>query len=651
MSITNDSMNGQQTVDIETLRRQLERERSLPENLLGLRNALMKAQDQLLEQGAALTELTAAPYAAGIVLSVNHKSTSDKYRAGVRVRVVDPDSPFDGNTGKIVWADLNQDREVKVRIAGEDHWFPVLGYEDRIPHVELIDSEHPRNRRNFRAGLRVRVYLGEGIGNVGTIDHGPDGDGDVFVRFSPGREGFYRAGDDPEADRQEFKPDIVPLVTGDTVMVVTSNGILQLQYPAGMDLEPGDSVLLSMQTMQIVDKYEVPAIGDTVKVEKILGGGLVEVEIQGSTRVVSAGRVTNLEQGARVVLDSTQSIILMNLGKEDMKYRFTASTGVRWEDIGGLVEAKRVMQEIVELPHRQPELYRFYGKKPAKGVLLYGPPGVGKTMLGKATATALAEIYGSSEATGFFYLKGPEVLDRFVGVAEATIRALFAQARKFKETHGYAAIIFIDEADAILGRRGSGISSDVEKTIVPMFLTEMDGLEDSGAIVILATNRADVLDEAIVRDGRIDRKIRIDRPSEDITAAIFELYLRNVPLNNGYTVQELSMLAAAELYSAKYPLYAVQLRNGEVMQFGLQHLVSGAMVAGIVDQATSIAMRRDIDEDTMSGMRPQDLMDAVAAVAKQNAGLGHTNDLSDFVHDFRNEVVGINKLSQSAGRS
>jgi proteasome-associated ATPase len=386
--------------------------------------------------------------------------------------------------------------------------------------------------------------------------------------------------------------------------------------------------------------------GEIAMVRRVIGD-MSEVEFQGSVHVVLNGR-SIVEKGDRVVLDTSGSVILQNLGKDDERFRFTAETNVSWDDIGGLVEAKQQMIEVIELPHRNPELYEFYGKKPVKGVLLYGSPGCGKTMLGKATATALAKIYnGDGSSNGFLYVKGPEILDRFVGVAEATIRQLFERARKHKAEFGYPAVIFIDEADAILGKRGTGISSDIERTIVPMFLTEMDGLEDSGAVVILATNRPDVLDPAVVRDGRIDRKIKITRPDRSGAVDIFELNLNGMPLNNGYSVKELAETGADQLFSKERVLYHVRLKGDNRMDLTLGQICNGGMIAGIVDQATSTAMHRDIETGEPQGLRKEDIIGAVDAVFCQNLGLNHTDELTDFTHDFREDVVGIRRLSQT----
>ncbi len=461
-----------------------------------------------------------------------------------------------------------------------------------------------------------------------------DHDGKVFLDFC--------------ADVERWYTKKASASYGNTALIAVEGKFLEVLLPKDKQVNPGDTVTIVMETMQIVDVAATQLGGDIGYLRRVIDEMFSEVDYQSSVRVVFNGKLGKaLEKGDRVVLDGTASVIIRNLGKDDERFSFSAETNVTWNDVGGLAEAKKQMIEAVELPHRNPDIFRFYGKKPVKGILLYGPPGCGKTMLGKATATALAKIYnGGSKSAGFIYIKGPEILDRFVGMAEATVRQIFQRARKHKETHGYPAVVFIDEADAILSKRGSGISSDVERTIVPMFLTEMDGLEDSGALVILATNRSDILDPAVVRDGRIDRKIKIGRPTPQGAVDIFQLNLKRVPLNNGYTREELAKLGSDEVFSSRRVLYQVKKKDG-VCDFTLGHIVNGGMIVSIIDQATSIALQRDLSKKKPEGMRKDDLVVAVDLVEQQNRDLNHTDELSDFVHDFREEVVGIQKLRQA----
>jgi proteasome-associated ATPase len=551
-------------------------------------------------------------------------------------------------------------RNAKTKLLEQADTINQLTEQPRIHAVVVSakqDDDAPPNPDAFEEGVKVRIiasgrYNGDIIGKIGTIVHEIDYDGEVTVRFDDeqGGSGYFGVG---KRGAKNSRLELQLLKSAGTATVVHGGQYLELLIPYGKQVRAGDTVALTTKTMQIIDVVEQISIGETTTVRQVIDESASEVDWQGASRVVVHGTsIGKLQKGDRVVLDSTGSVVVRNLGKEEERFNLEIETKVSWDDIGGLEEAKQQMIEVIEMPHRHPDLYRFYGKKPIKGVLLYGPPGCGKTMLAKATATALARIYnGGSTSHGFLYVKGPEILDRYVGTAEGLIRNIFRRARKHKEEHGYPAVIFIDEADAILGKRGMGISSDIERTIVPMFLAEMDGLEDSGAVVLLATNRPDVLDPAVVRDGRIDRKVKITRPTLESTADIFLLNLRNMPLNNGYTPQHVAELGAAELFSESRTLYEIQLNteNGpEQRRFTLANLTNGGMIANIVDQATSIAMHRDMTNGRPAGLKCDDVVQAIDGVFRQNLDLNHTDELTDFVGEYRDKVQSIRRLHQTA---
>ncbi len=439
--------------------------------------------------------------------------------------------------------------------------------------------------------------------------------------------------------------------TGRNTAVIIANGhVFEVFLPQNVAIGPGDTVAITPSTMQIVDTAVIQGSGTIGYVHRPIDATFSEVEYESSVRMVFNGKLSGqLEKGDRVVLDATGTVITRNLGKDNERFRFDEETNVTWNDIGGLDEAKRQLTEAIELPHSNPDIFKFYDKKPVKGILLWGPPGCGKTLLGKACATALSRIHkNGSRSTGFIYIKGPEILDKFVGVAEGAIQQIFQRARKHKKTHGYPAVVFIDEADAILAKRGSGISSDVERTIVPMFLTEMSGLEDSGALVILSTNRPDILDPAVIRDDRIDRKIKVSRPTPENAADIFMLNLKRVPLNNGYTREELAELGSRELFSSRRVLYKIDTRNNGTIDFTLGNIVNGGMIVSTVDQATSIAIRRDLSgKEGSKGLRKEDLIAAIDSVEGQNRNLNHEDDLADFIYEFRNDVRDIQRLRQA----
>lgn len=599
-----------------------------------------------MEQNQLLQQLTSSPLVLAVVLRVDAQKSPD-YAVNTQVKILTGAYHREGEVGTIVQAP-NSDGVVKVKFSDDytEHYLV------NIKNTTLAIPDKPNAKpQDFVNGIKVNIIgkfeNGDNryVGKMGNIVQ-TDGDWRRVRMHKKNEEQWFWVGG-------HILIEPINQYHG-TALVFYEGKQIEVELPSDKEVKPGDTVKLSMQTMQIVDVAVPVYAGEISIVRRAIDDTVSEVEHNGAIRVVLNGKLEKKpETGDRVVLDSAALIIGLNLGKEDERFSFTVATNVAWEDIGGLVEAKKQMVEAIELPFRYPDIYKHYGKKPIKGVLLYGPPGCGKTMLGKAAATALAKLHsGNSAPSGFIYVKGPEILDRFVGVAEATIRQIFQRSRKHKETHGYPAVIFIDEADAILGKRGMGISSDIERTIVPQFLAEMDGLEETGAIVLLATNRADILDPGVTRDGRVDRKVKVTRPDLIASKDIFQLYLKSVPLYNGYTRDELSDVAALELFSEKRVLYSVQLNGnhqGQSRSFTLGHLASGAMVAGIVDQATSIALHRDIASGKPQGMSKDDLVQAVECTFQQNFDLNHNDEMADFVHDFRDDVIGIRKLRQGTG--
>lgn len=432
-----------------------------------------------------------------------------------------------------------------------------------------------------------------------------------------------------------------------TVFVLTDSKMIEVILPQET-VHLGDTVRLSPKTLAIVGITRAPNIGDMATVKESTNSNVCEIEHGGKSRLaVVRGSVKNLSSGDRVIVDPTASVILAKLDSGIREFSFVEDTQITWEDIGGLKDAKRELREAIELPFTHPEVFRFYRQKPTRGLLLFGPPGCGKTLLAKAATTALAKVHDRrSSSTGFIYVKGPAILDRYVGSAEATIRQLFDAARKHKSEFGYPAIIFIDEADAILSKRGTGISSDVEKTIVPMFLAEMDGLQESGSLMILATNRPDTLDPAVVRDGRIDRKIKISRPDRDTAKEIFKLALTGIPIAESCDPESMADLGVSEIFSSSHALYEIKTTDGAI-PFTLGHLISGAMIAGIVKLAISRALNNSLEED--SPPRPITAEDLAAATKKtfeQNLELNHKDDLELFAEQLKDRMTGIKKLTQ-----
>lgn len=422
------------------------------------------------------------------------------------------------------------------------------------------------------------------------------------------------------------------------VVVVNGSAMVDLPPKLVKKVQEGCWVHIveGMGTLGIVDVIDIPEHPmTTMKVAEVLEDGRYLLDI-GNGNLVPIKRQNGIkaEVGDRILLGGngpTDAIALENLGKDTKKFQFSDELNVSWDDIGGLELAKRDMIEAIEYPIRYASMYKAMGKKPIKGVLLEGPSGCGKTLLAKAAAGALAAIHGKSANTsGYIYVKGPEVLSKWVGEAEATIRSLFAMAREHKAKHGYPAIVFIDESDALLGRRGSGVSSDMEKTIVPSFLAELDGLTDSGAMVILATNLAHRLDSAIVRDGRIDRRIRIGRPDEKGAAEIFGIHLRKVPsCHKNY--DRLATHGAKQLFDSARGIAHVHTDvYDKPILFTLGHCASGAMIAGVVDRATSIVLHERIANNDFKGtpvLESIHIDEAVKRVHVEMMSVDHRSDI------------------------
>ena len=262
---------------------------------------------------------------------------------------------------------------------------------------------------------------------------------------------------------------------------------------------------------------------------------------------------------------------------------------VSWGEIGGLKSQIQKIRDTIELPVTQAHRFKKYGLKPSRGVVLYGPPGCGKTMVAKAIASHF--LAGQQlNKDSFIYLKGGEMLSPYVGAAEANIKSIFDRARANYAKTGQRSVIFIDEAEAILPARGSRRSSDVDTTIVPTFLSEMDGFEDNATFVILATNFVEQLDIAVVRPGRIDLAIEISKPTLEDSIDILKIYLKKSLTNSD--AEKLATTTATELFaSGKF--------------------VSGALLKNVVEKASMFAIKREVAGDKVSGITEEDLLLAI----------------------------------------
>lgn len=441
---------------------------------------------------------------------------------------------------------------------------------------------------------------------------------------------------------------------GKTVVVQVGPQSVSVGKPGHLDVGVGSVVRVNGKGQILAVFDPPPAFGNVLRVVRIVDEKRVIVAAaQAGVERTAFYRGEPPAEGEEVLLDQSGIVVVRRLGKPPAKMVFSEETGVSWDDVGGQEAAKRELREAIEGATVHAEVYRRFGGSPTKGILLWGKPGNGKTMLGKAAATALASLRGkSARSGGFVYVKGPELLNMFVGASEGNVRAVFAAAREHRKAHGYPPIVFVDEADAILGKRGErrGVEG-MERTIVPQFLAEMDGLDACDALLILATNRPDALDPAVVRDGRCDLKIEVRPPSREDAAAIVAKVLRKAPLFE--PADGLGEAAASAIFEDREPLYVVRCAEPKHdRRVALGDFVSGALCAGVAERAIRLARRRAIAGIEPASVTRGDLAAAAADAREAIRGTDHEAELRAIVDEMPVgvRVQGIERVASKAAR-
>lgn len=386
-------------------------------------------------------------------------------------------------------------------------------------------------------------------------------------------------------------------------------------------LQIGERVLCN-EAFAVVQSLGFDRNGPIVRIDAILSDGRLRIGQDAGLAPLVLLRSAllakeKLKPGLEIRLDLNQRVALEVVGTGKRIDRSLESVSeLPWESIGGQDEAVQAIRETIELPIIHRELFTRFEHTIPKGFLLYGPPGCGKTMLGKATAFNLRrqvrERTNMDRPEFFLHVRGPEILNMWVGESERQVRDLFAQCRERAED-GALAFLFIDEAESLLSTRRAGRYQSILSTLVPMFCTEMDGIEPlQNVVVILASNRADLIDPAILRPGRIDRKIKVGRPDRSSVRRIFEIYLRDsLPLAEPNSELAEAVTEAQFARTEENQFLEVIYRSGKREILSRGDLASGAIVAAIVERAKSLAIRRSIESNSETSITRDDLLQAL----------------------------------------
>jgi proteasome-associated ATPase len=455
---------------------------------------------------------------------------------------------------------------------------------------------------------------------------------------------FLSASDDSTAD----------VFTGGRKMRVHVSPAVELS-----ELKPGQEVVLN-EALNVVVAEGFETAGEIVMLKELLEDGeralvISHADEERVVRLADPLRASTLRSGDSLLLEPRSGYVFERIPKAEVEELILEEVpDIVYSDIGGLASQIEQIRDAIELPYLHADLFREHQLRPPKGVLLYGPPGCGKTLIAKAVANSLAKQVaaktaadgtagpGSAGRSFFLNIKGPELLNKYVGETERHIRLVFQRARE-KASEGMPVIVFFDEMDSIFRTRGSGVSSDVENTIVPQLLSEIDGVEGlQNVIVIGASNREDMIDPAILRPGRLDVKIKIERPDAEAARDIFSKYiLTQLPLHpddlaehgssRDGTVEAMIQRVVERMYteSEENRFLEVTYANGDKEVLYFKDFNSGAMIQNIVDRAKKMAIKEFLDTG-QKGLRVAHLLSACVDEFSENEDLPNTTNPDDW---------------------
>jgi proteasome-associated ATPase len=414
----------------------------------------------------------------------------------------------------------------------------------------------------------------------------------------------------------------------------------------------GQEVMLN-EALNVVRAMAYERVGEVVMLKELLADGdralvIGHTDDERVVRIASPLKDSVMRAGDSLLLEPRSGFVYERIPKTEVEELILEEVpDIDYADIGGLSRQIDQIRDAIELPYLHADLFREHDLRPPKGVLLYGPPGCGKTLIAKAVANSLAKQVaartGKAEEKSYFLnIKGPELLNKYVGETERHIRLVFQRARE-KAGEGTPVIVFFDEMDSLFRTRGSGVSSDVENTIVPQLLSEIDGVESlENVIVIGASNREDMIDPAILRPGRLDVKIKIERPDAEAARDIFSKYLTvGLPLHAddlaehggsaGAAVEAMIQRSVERMYTEREDnrFLEVTYANGDKEVLYFRDFNSGAMIQNIVDRAKKMAIKEFLETGT-KGIRVQHLLTACLDEFKENEDLPNTTNPDDW---------------------